>query len=130
MHFIWSTGLSNIYHTEFQRNKKKGRGAYKVFWQFIVCIFLSLLSIYFGGKRSLHGRKMDIDPFRKFYGLTHQKITRRISIELNCLQSCLFTKAYPALICHLAPQRKEHCHFVSVILEITLWEGRVMMPCD
>ena len=124
-----SWAISTILNFKEMENKEPHRG----FWGFKVCIFLAFHSGYFLGKQSLHARKMDIYPFRKFYHLTQQKTARCISIKPDCLHSCLLTTVHSALICKLAPQtkkKKKKLPFCLCSLGHTLWKGGVKMTCD
>lgn len=83
MHLFGLQIVSSIYHKKM-RNKEPHRG----FWGFIFCIFLVSLLLHTLRRRSLHARKVDTYPFRKFYNFIHYNGCKCISIKPDCLHSC------------------------------------------
>lgn len=83
MHLFGLQIVSSIYHKKM-RNKEPHRG----FWGFIFCIFLVSLLLHTWRRPSLHARKVDTYPFRKFYNFIHYNGCKCISIKPDCLHSC------------------------------------------
>lgn len=107
--------MSNIYYTEFQRNERQG-----TIQRILGIYFLPFSSISFSSFFRETKSTCQKNGYLSFYSLTYHNDCKYISIKPNCLHSCLFTTVHSALVCNLAPQRKESYGFVSAILETIL----------